>query len=126
MSLVRHWPFAQVFPHEVDYYYFDEKQSRIVKPSIQNPLSNENRLHVAVYPNPAMEELYISIEEEIAEDQQYVFELIDMQGKLVVQERLNNARLNIDLKSKSLVSGIYVYRIMDDEKVLDSGRVVIK
>ena len=61
-----------------------------------------------------------------ASDQQYVFELIDMQGKLVVQERLNNARLNVDLESKSLVSGIYVYRIMDDEKVLDSGRVVIK
>ena len=107
-------------------YYLDVKQSRIVEPSQQDPLSNENRLHVAVYPNPATEELYISMEQEMIGDQQYVFELIDMQGKLVVQEPLNNARLNVDLKSKSLVSGIYVYRIMDDEKVLDSGRVVIK
>jgi len=70
--------------------------------------------------------LYIRIEEEVTSDHPYHFELIDMQGRLVVQERLYNGSLKINLKGIALASGIYAYRIWDDKKILDSGRVVIK
>jgi hypothetical protein len=70
--------------------------------------------------------LYIRVDEGVATKAIFQFELIDMQGRIVVSEAVLNGKLNVNLAHVSLVSGIYTYRIMSDHQVLDTGRIVAK
>jgi hypothetical protein len=107
-------------------YYSTVRQARMMFPNVQSPISAEKVHHVTVYPNPTSEELYIRVDEGVATKATFQFELIDLQGRIIISKPVSSGILKVNLAHVSLVSGVYTYRVMSDFEVIETGRVVIK
>lgn len=83
--------------------------------------SNEEML--SVYPNPTSGVLTINYDL-----QQYKIidlKIYDVQGKLVIQHQLNNQQLQFTTNDLGLQSGIYLYKITADEKLLLGNKLIV-
>jgi Secretion system C-terminal sorting domain len=107
-------------------YYLDPQRARSKQPEFDYSPIAKKANNVVVFPNPTTDELYIHIDSETATENTYQFELIDMQGRIVVNELIHHGESKVNLLHSSMPSGIYTYRIMSDQAIIDSGRVVIK
>ena len=74
---------------------------------------------INLYPNPASD--YIIIESNL--NSNAIFELMDLSGKSIYEEKLENQKNEIDLKK--LDSGIYLYRILNNGSVNKTGKLII-
>lgn len=85
---------------------------------------NENPilLDINIYPNPFMESA--TIEFENIENKEYVFDLYDLKGSLVRSQKVESDKTT--LSKNSLVSGVYIWKIFDEEKLIGSGKIGIK
>ena len=61
-----------------------------------------------MYPNPATNNLFIKFEREVKKS---TFEIIDLTGKQVATDRLENKINNIDISA--LAAGLYLVKITD-------------
>jgi hypothetical protein len=76
-----------------------------------------------IYPNPTKEN--VNLRYEVKDNEEVYFELHDIVGKKVMKQRLNSSLLHtIDLKT--VRHGIYLYRLVNTEEVLLSGKLVIE
>jgi hypothetical protein len=74
---------------------------------------------ISVYPNPVEEMLSI----DIPSNSTYHFELIDLTGKRVQFEMCNRQHNQIELKVNQ---GIYLYRIISNQQIIDSGKLIVR
>nr|MBK9650651.1 PKD domain-containing protein [Bacteroidota bacterium] len=82
---------------------------------------NENsEIANAIWPNPASEILFVN--PELVKSKNIMFEIYDMQGRIILQQMLrgNNNSINI----AHLSCSVYSYRIMTKEKIIAQGRFI--
>ncbi len=77
-------------------------------------------LKVAVYPNPVFDYLTLTIQH--LELSQFSYQLLDIQGKILNQEKLRNSITNI--KMESLNNGIYFLKILNKQKQLKTYKII--
>ena len=74
---------------------------------------------IKVYPNPASDVITFNVDKSIG---QFTIQLIDLQGKIVLNKTSNNNNaLSIDKLSK----GLYLYKILSDTKIY-TGKIIVK
>ncbi len=75
---------------------------------------------VNIYPNPASDRVFVSINQEITGAQ---LEISDMNGKLMYSEKLSNTESYVDLSGYR--PGMYLFKLMDvDGRVIDSKKII--
>ena len=86
--------------------------------SIQRPVSENYSLKVR--PNPMQDFAVIELEKEI---QNGFFELYDGNGKLAWQQKFHGKLFEI--QRNQLHSGIYFYKISENGKAINSGKIIV-
>lgn len=82
---------------------------------------SEQGMTVTLYPNPASENLFISLSHTL--ENNYQFELFDVAGKKVMQMKLQEGNSGM-ISLGRLNKGIYFYKVRG-EKVMNSGKLII-
>lgn len=82
---------------------------------------SEQGMTVTLYPNPASENLFISLSH--THENNYQFELFDVAGKKVMQMKLQEGNSGM-ISLGRLNKGIYFYKVRG-EKVMNSGKLII-
>lgn len=77
-------------------------------------------LKVAAYPNPITDYLTLTIEH--PELSQFSYQLLDVQGKILKQEKLRNNNTNI--KTNNLNNGIYFLKVLSKQKQLKTFKII--
>jgi hypothetical protein len=84
--------------------------------ALTKPVLQEN-IFTTVYPNPGQNSLFIKTKLKNS-----TFELIDFTGKIIFNKSLNSFTKQIN--TSNIPSGMYFYRIHDNEKIIESGKWV--
>lgn len=82
-------------------------------------LINENEVHI--YPNPASDHIYISTE---MLTECCTFELMDMRGVVVLRKPVDTSKNIINIES--LTNGLYIYRLINNGRMLKLGKILKK
>jgi hypothetical protein len=94
-----------------DYYYSEFKSSSIPETGTAN---------ILVFPNPAIDQICIDLS---TSPEPAIFELHDMQGRMVLSETLTGTRNRIPVTG--LPGGLYLYRIIQKGET-HFGKIVKK
>lgn len=86
----------------------------------ENELIGRNHL---LYPNPASEVLQLDFE--VQPNEQFVFSLYDLHGRLVQEQQLSQ-RWNHQIKIGHLREGLYLYKIADNQGKTAKGKIIVK
>ena len=86
----------------------------------ENAISKQQFL---VYPNPAKEEIFITTT--AGEIKEFTFILYNLESEVVLQEKVLNFN-QTKVKLENLKAGIYLYRITENEQMLQNGKIIIK
>jgi hypothetical protein len=78
-----------------------------------------NNIPVSVYPNPASDEITVSL----AGEHHIVFEIFDIAGKSVLKKKLSHSS---EIKIKDLANGMYVYKLTSQNGEFAIGKLVKK
>lgn len=81
--------------------------------------------NVAVFPNPATDEITVKVNNEIADKKSlYTFELYTLSGNQVLTSQISSRPRIIDVSR--IASGIYIYRVTSaDDNFFEEGKLVI-
>jgi hypothetical protein len=85
-------------------------------------VNNASNVKVSVYPNPANDNLTINLNSNAAIDQ---IQLVDLQGKVVFSEAVNNAAYNKTISTSAFAAGIYFLKVTAANEVANH-KVIIK
>ncbi len=79
-----------------------------------------------VYPNPVRDLIRVELPE--GPGRSVSFELIDMNGRVILQRELSGASSSIDLRAGSFRNGMYFYRLSEKgyTKILKTGRLILQ
>lgn len=80
----------------------------------------ETEIGISVYPNPTTDRLFVKTEQ--SQKKPLLMSLYDMQGKLIIQEKLVAEYESFDLKS--LGNGVYLVNIVDGEGKKVSRKII--
>ena len=84
-----------------------------------------SRLKVSIYPNPVQTTATISINSNVSVQDKLSIEIYDILGKQVKQ--ISNLKDNTILIDRSdLPQGMYIYRLRQNEKVIETGKIYIQ
>lgn len=79
------------------------------------------------FPNPSNDFVNIELNQNlILQGSIFTIELCDVPGKIVRKENKTTVNNSVTIEKGNLMSGIYFFTIMDDEKVLGHGKIVFK
>ena len=101
----------RIFGFRIDMGAYENQVFALTKPVLQ-----EN-VFTSVYPNPGTNQLNIKTELKNS-----TFELIDFTGKIIIRKTLNSFTKQIN--TSNIPSGMYFYRIHNNEKIVESGKWV--
>ncbi|MCP4441628.1 MAG: T9SS type A sorting domain-containing protein [Aureispira sp.] len=87
-----------------------------------NPTLNSKKIQTKIYPNPFSSVATIEIEG-YNSTKAITFYLYDAMGRQVSQIKSNSNQFQ--LQRNQLVQGLYYYRIEGDDKVIDSGKIIV-
>ncbi len=82
-----------------------------------------NTTTVKVFPNPANDNLTISHNLE-TKDGKISLEIMDVMGRVLLNNTINNTNHQIDISQ--LASGLYFYNIIQHDKMIQSGKLVVE
>ncbi len=84
-----------------------------------------NDIKVVLAPNPVKDLLNLSINGKFkSDDQKFQLELFNIQGKSVLNHSFN--RKNIQINLSNLENGSYIYKIYLDNKILQTGKIIMQ
>ena len=93
-------------------------------------LANEEKTNVSnkdsfvnVFPNPANDNLTIS-HNLTTKDGIISLEIMDVMGRVLMNKTINNTNNQIDINQLS--SGLYFYNIIQNDKMVQSGKLVVE
>lgn len=85
---------------------------------------NVNELaNVQVYPNPVGNELNISHDLSVKEGTIHL-EIMDVMGRVLINKTINHTNNQIDINQLS--SGLYFYNVLQKDKLVQSGKLVVE
>jgi hypothetical protein len=87
-----------------------------------NLTETENPYQVNVFPNPFTEQTNIQVEGNVSGELNLI--ISDLNGRTV--ENLTTENQNFILERKNLNQGIYFFRILNKNKLLASGKLLVK
>ena len=134
------WTEVSLGNHDINqlgYLFFDSKNHLYVGRRYDTPLksenptcdfvddvfeSNKNEIQITISPNPMSDFALIEIENEVQRD--YVFRISDVVGKEIRTDRFSSNFHKFE--KRNLNSGIYFYQIVAENRVLNSGKLIIK
>ncbi len=79
--------------------------------------------NVQVYPNPVSNELNISHDLSVKEGAIHL-EIMDVMGRVLINKTINHTNNQIDINQLS--SGLYFYNVLQNDKVVQSGKLVVE
>jgi hypothetical protein len=82
---------------------------------------NSATIGVEIFPNPANDILTLRIKDQLLHP---VFEICDMPGKSLFSSVINSPESLLDVSQ--LKSGIYLYRLRADNRLVKIGKLIIK
>lgn len=82
-------------------------------------VNNITEASIVVYPNPTSDFLKFKIR---TPNDQFTFQMIDLNGKIVVSRQVND---NSSISIKNLPKGVYLYKLVLKDKVIN-GKVVVR
>jgi hypothetical protein len=77
---------------------------------IANAIKDREASTISVYPNPATDNIHISLQENVY---QAVFTLYDMQGKVLIRKEISSQDI---VSVSNLAAGIYIYNVTTDKQ----------
>ena len=86
-------------------------------------VKDTSEVSFSLYPNPSQE--WVTVEYTVEEDQEIFFELYDVLGKRHFKEQMKNAK-NHRFNLEDMHQGMYFYRLVNDENILESGKLLIQ
>jgi|GEM_PF-3975973 len=107
-------------------YNFSISGKGVVSTAINEIISDKNS-EITVYPNPADNVLNIGIQ--ALQGEHIVVEIVDIQGHSVLSKNeivFNNGVHKIELNLKSMVNGTYFIKIVVNNKLRNSSKIVIQ
>jgi hypothetical protein len=87
------------------------------------PAKQTTEAGILVFPNPARNEVYFAIDLEAAQHLQ--MELYDIQGRLLVNESVENTKEFHKLDLANFAEGVYFYRVSGGTNYLKTGKIVV-
>jgi hypothetical protein len=78
---------------------------------------------VTIYPNPATELINISFNNET--ENEYIFELYDINGKIIVNKVIQPKNINFSINLNSVKAGLYYYKIVSQNETLFKDKLII-
>jgi hypothetical protein len=99
--------------HSEEYLSLEIETIKKLSSSINSSSFNKNKVH---YNNASQ---IIVIDEDL-QNQSIVFELIDMQGKVILQKTGVNNSISIE----NLPNGVYVYRLLENNQIICWGKII--
>jgi hypothetical protein len=91
-------------------------------PTAISPLKVANEA-ISIYPNPSKTSINIDISDTSLADKTEL-KLYDVMGKMVVNTNLTKKLTT--LKTSNLPSGIYLYKVLDNNKTIQSGKLIFQ
>lgn len=85
-------------------------------------IEDEVELPFNVYPNPVVSNLQIEIPEGHTS---FEFQLVGLDGKVIKQQSLAAGQGEVSLNLETVEEGMYFYRIIGEERVAQSGKLVV-
>lgn len=95
----------------------------IISPQKINLVSNDAPFNIKIYPNPTDELINITFENQ--NDFNFVFELYDMSGKILLNKNIKKGIEIYTVDISNFVSGSYVYKIIS-KKYIKTGIIIKK
>ncbi len=98
-----------------------------VVPGCATAVNVEKEYHGALFnlfPNPVSDHLSIYLNDEDLQDRRYHLKCLDQNGRIVLTKEFSGRKTNVDLSS--LITGMYFYQMDDGNKIVQSGKLVIK
>lgn len=89
----------------------------------EKPAKKATEAGILVFPNPAGNEVYFAIDPEAAQHLQ--IELYDIQGRLLVNESVENTKEFHKLDLANFAEGVYFYRVSGGTNYLKTGKIVV-
>ena len=85
--------------------------------------TTNNDSFVTIFPNPANDNLTIS-HNLITKDGIISLEIMDVMGRVLINKTINNTNNQIDINQLS--SGLYFYNVLQNNKMVQSGKLVVE
>jgi hypothetical protein len=96
------------------------------KLSVEDVMLMDKQMKFVIYPNPASRVLNLETKQAIAENAEVSIHIFNLQGQTVFSTTTELEGFNTySCDVSSLVSGMYVYNVVFDEKILHTGKVII-
>jgi len=101
-----------------DIYRIDNNGSDIVANRVTNNI---------VYPNPVrrMDSLIIELDNAIA-DSDIIVEIIDLRGRIIARRNTTCTENKISIPMRRLNNGQYIYNIVSNGKVINTGKLIVR
>ena len=80
---------------------------------------------LTIYPNPTCDILNLKVNQSLINENNHLsYQLIDIYGKIVLEDAINKCQTTI--KVNNLISGSYLFRVGSGLKVLTSSKIIKK
>jgi len=76
-----------------------------------------------VYPNPAKKDIYITPQSNVGSE--FVFVLCNLESEVIIQRKIINFNPSV-INITNLKDGLYLYRIIDNDQLVQNGKIIIK
>jgi hypothetical protein len=86
-------------------------------------LLNDKPIEVSVYPNPA--DNYVIFETDFSKTENLSIQILDVTGRIIRTQDFNNSR-SVIFNRNELPSGIYFFEVLDSNKFIKSGKIIMK
>jgi len=107
------------FQQDYGYYYVDGVS--VYDVATLGIEQNKNKVDVSVYPNPNNGKMVI--EYNLQSDA--IMQITDVAGKLINEYNLSALNNKLEIHNNNLINGVYLYRIIDNNQILKTGKIVI-
>lgn len=84
----------------------------------------ENKM-LEVWPNPATDFLHIKRHNTALQNEQQVFRLFDVQGKIVFSKNLTAEKNDFSVDVSKFKTGIYTYQFLGGKMDVETGKVLV-
>lgn len=91
---------------------------------VQTAIISKKGGNILVYPNPVSDKLTINTEEVLLEKNDIVFYLINSLGQVLSVSSINAAQTTVSVEH--LPSGVYFYKVVSNQEVIKSDRLIVR
>jgi hypothetical protein len=97
-----------------------------LNPDVPGPIGieEENKIDLSIYPNPNNGNFNISLDGQSENNIEIVIK--NILGQIVHENNINSSTNSIDLNLQHLKKGVYIVDLLDNNSVVNTGKIIIK